>query len=448
MRFSLRGFGAFSVVFWGFCFWAAGGEAPYIDAKAVKERWSTVTPEDIEKIRAQKILFTSKSIGLNLMTGLTLVGKENKAYDLVSGFQRFDVEKKGGLPIVPADIFETTRFVHLLGTRYPLPKRVEELDELMRKEPWKFGEKADVIMAVYAEVRPEVFPEYQRLMDGLVRDYPRLRVIHATTSIFAPGQVADRAHTNMEAFNKQLRDHYRGKAPVFDLAAVLTDDFRNGVVMCPEYTKDPTGVHPNLPEGMTAIGRGFILALRDTLAWSGDGAASPAGANTAPAAASTSAPTTPAGVLPKAEMLAPDHPEYVAVRAILDRNGLTSMKVEGQTEVRDGHVVGLFIQEAGVTVIPDEIGKLMKLERLHCYGDRALEHAYLKSISPEIGKCVALQDLLLNHNELTTLPTEIVNLTRLTSLSLADNRLQALPQVVQDWAVKFDPKGLASQAKP
>lgn len=412
-------------------------EAPFIDAKAVKERWSTVTPQDMEKLRQQKILFTSKSIGLNLVTGLGLVGKADKNYDLVAGFQRFDVEKKGGLPIVPADIFQTTGFVHILGTRYPLPKRVEELDELMRKEPWQFGTKVDVIMAIYAEVKPDVFPVYQKLMDDLVRDYPRLRVIHATTSIFAPGPVADRSQKNMEEFNTLLRNHYRGKAPVLDLAAVLSDDYRNGAVMCPEYTKDPTGVHPSQPEGMTAIGRAFILALRDTLEWS------PESSPSAPATAAI-----PFSEKPQQASLAPGHPEYLAVRAILDRNGLTAMKVEGQMEVRDGHVVGLFIQEAGVTVIPDEIGKLVKLERLHCYGDRALAHPYLKSLSPQIGQCTELQELLLTHNELATLPVEITRLTRLKSLSVADNRLANLPKEVDEWVRKLDPKGLSDQARP
>lgn len=412
-------------------------EAPYIDAKAVKERWSTVTPADMEKLRQCKVLFTSKSIGLNLVTGLGLVGKQNKAYDLVEGFQRFDVEKKGGLPVVPADIFQTAHFVHILGTRYPLPKRVEELDDLMRKEPWQFGNKVDVVMAVYAEVKPEVFADYERLMDGLVRDFPRLRVIHATTSIFAPGEVADRSRKNMEDFNALLRARYRGKAPVFDLAAVLSDDYREGPVMLPEYTKDPTGVHPSQPAGMTVMGRAFILALRDTLEWS------PENPPSTPAAA-----TTPFSETPQQAGLAPGHPEYIAVRAILDRNGLTSMKVEGQTEVRGGHVVGLFIQEAGVTVIPDDIGKLAKLERLHCYGDRTLEHRYLKSISQEIGQCTELQELLLTHNELASLPVEITRLTRLKSLSVADNRLTNLPKEVDEWVRKLDPKGMADQHKP
>jgi hypothetical protein len=421
---------------------ASAAEVPFINAKAVKERWSEVTPEDMKRIQKCKILFTSKSIGLNLVKGLGLVGKSDAAYDLMGAFQRFDVEKKGGLPAVPADVFQSAQLVHLLGTRYPLPRRVEELDELMRQDPWKFAAQVDVVMALYAEVKPDVFPQYQKLMDGLVRDFPNVQVIHATTSIFAPGQIADRAHEGMEAYNALLRAQYRAKAPVYDLAAILSDDYRNGVVMLPEYTKDPTGVHPSLDPGMIAMGRGFILAVRDTLKWKENQTTS--GAATAAVTAETPA-NFPAPEPVKAETLPATHPEYLAVRAILDRNGLSAMKVEGQTEVRGGHVVGLFIQEAGVTEIPHEIGKLTKLERLHCYGDRNLQHSYLKSISPEIGKCTELQDLLLNHNDLTTLPLEMTNLTRLTSLSLADNRLRDLPKALQEWVAKYDPKGLGNQ---
>lgn len=418
---------------------AYSAEAPFIDAKSVKDRWTTVTTKDIDTLRTKNVLFGSKSLGLNMVTGLVLVGKD-PGYNMIEGFQRFDVEKKGGLPIIPPDVYQSTHFVHFLCTRNPFILRVEELDTLMRQPPWNFNTQVDIAMVVYAEVAPDVFPDYKRIMDALIRDFPKTRFIIATTSIFLPGAVADRSGQKMKEFNDLLRTEYRGKQPMLDISAILSDDFRDGLVMCPEYSKDATGVHPNQPAGMIPLGRGFILAMRDALAW--QGAAPSKAAPAKPVAGAVAPPSAKSPSLPKT------HPESLAVRAILDRNGLTSMQVEGQIEVRDGHIVGLFIQEAGVTVIPDEIGKLPKLQRLDCYGDRTLKFPFLKTISPAIGKCTELEELLLNNNDLTTLPVEITNLTRLKSLSLANNHLQSLPKEVGAWAQKYDPKGIALQAKP
>lgn len=407
-------------------------EAPFIDARAVKERWSDVTPADMAVLRETRVLVGSKSIGLNLVKGLAIVGKDDPAFNLVGNFARFDVEKNGGLDAIPGDAFASTRFVHFMATRHPYIKRMEELDRLLRTPPWRFGEQPLVATILYAEVDPESFPAYKDLVAGLRRDFPQVRILHATTSIFAANStLAESRREKMREFNKLLRAEYKGREPIYDLEAILSDDFRDGAVMCSEYTKDPTGVHPNLDPGMRVMGRGYILALRDTLRWSADAPPLP--------------PGKPAARIAGTETLAPDHPEYRAVRAILDRNGLRASTVEGHIQVRDGHVVGLFIQEAGVTVIPDEIGRLAKLERLTCYGDRTLGQPFLRSISPEIGKCTALRELLLNHNDLTDLPAEITALTGLETLSLADNRLGELSAPVRTWAARFDPQGLTRQ---
>lgn len=409
--------------------------APFIDARSVKERWADVTPADMDILRETRVLVGSKSIGLNLLKGLAIVGKDDPAFNLVGNFSRFDVEKNGGLEVIPGAAFASTRFVHFMATRHPYIKRMEELDRLLRTPPWRFGDQPLVATILYAEVDPAVFPAYKTLVAGLRHDYPQIRILHSTTSIFsADSTLAESRREKMREFNRLLRVEYKGKEPIYDLEALLSDDFRDGAVMCAEYTKDPTGVHPSLDPGMRVMGRGYILALRDTLRWSAD--------------APPRAPDKPASPVSASDTLPPDHPEYRAVRAILDRNGLRDSTVEGRIQVRDGHVVGLFIQEAGVTMIPDEIGRLSKLERLSCYGDRTLGQPLLRYISPKIGKCTALRELLLNHNDLTTLPAEITALTGLQSLSLADNRLSDLPAPVRTWVARFDPRGLSRQAKP
>ena len=54
----------------GFAADPAGG-APYVDSKAIKERFEAITAEDMDLLRQKKILLVSRSFGLNLFKGLT-----------------------------------------------------------------------------------------------------------------------------------------------------------------------------------------------------------------------------------------------------------------------------------------------------------------------------------------------------------------------------------------
>lgn len=411
---------------------AAGEAAPFIDAKAVAERFAGVTPQDVAELRQRRILVISMSMGRNLMTGLALLGKSDPQRNLSAGMKRID-NPGGDLQGMPADVFADTHLVHMIGVRRPAVRRIEQIEQLLRSPPWSLGNAVDVVMIVYvAEVDGKFFPTYRKRIAELRREFPRTRFLHCTTSVIADVPAA-RNSAGMQAFSEQMRQEYRGKEPVYDLGAILSDDFRNGPVMLPEYSKDSTGVHPDRPAGMLAMGKGFVLALRDALRW--DGGAPPAAEAAAPGPAE-----------PAAETLPPGHPEYAAVRAILDRNGLGEVRVEGQIAVRDGHVVELLIQELGVTAIPDEIGALAHLERLHCYGDRELGRPFLRSISPAIARCRELRELLLNDNDLETLPPEIAGLGKVERLALAGNRLRDLPAAAAAWARRLDPRGLADQA--
>lgn len=414
-------------------------EAPFIDAKAVEERFATITPADIEELRGLRILLASKSLGLNLMKGFGHLAKENPAWKLE--LRRYDVEKKGGLSVVPQDAFRQPGVVHILATRYPYIRRVQEVDELLRKEPWKFGGRVDAVVSIYSAVTPETFDEYARIMDRLAADYPDLLIIHATAGLNGKGP-KEGGNAAMHAFSERLRKAYRGRAVVYDFGAILSQDFRDGPVMVPEFTKDPTGVHPNQAAGEIALARGLALALRDGLRWRRSGA--PRAAVAPPSPPTAPGPTASA----KIETLPPNHPDYRAVREILDHNGLRAMRVEGQVEVCGGRVVGLYLQEMGVIEIPDAIGRLTALELLHCYADRTLEHPFLKKISPAIGQCAALRELLINGNDLETLPVEIANLKKIETLSLAENLLRDLPPEVLQWAQRHDPAGLKLQRTP
>ncbi len=425
----------------------ADGDAPYVDSKITKDRFKEITAEDMDLLRSKKILFLSRSFGLNLCAGLGLLAKDDKKYEFLSSYQRFDVAKAGGdLSIIPADLFEKTNFVHSLATYWPHTKRMEELDELMRKPPHNFGKQADIVIVYFHTAIPGNFDQYSQKMDALVKDFPKTRFIYVTSGFQGPAK--DKENENAHAWSELVRAKYKGKQPLYDLGKILSDDYRSGHAYAPEYSQDPASVHPNLPAGETMMAKGFLLLLRDTLKWKPiDGAKAPNGPGAPPkgVAGDSGATTQPAGVEAKAETLPPSNPEYKAVQAILTANGLTKKKVDGVAVVENGHVVKLYLQEGGIKSITDDIGKLPELRLLHVYGDRNLKLPLLTHVSPAIAKCTKLEELLLNNNNLTALPPEIVGLTNLTQLSIADNKLKTIPPAVKEWLTKYDPKGLELQ---
>ena len=415
----------------------------YVNAKAIKERFSTITDADMEMLRSKKILLESQSFGLNTVSGLQLLAKQDKKYDLLSSFIRGTVPDFSGTaaaapnakwPRLTPDIFSHYNFVHCMITIWPFTKRVDELDSLMRTAPYNFGKTVDVAMIYYhTGPTPAEFEYYSKKMDALQRDFPNVRFIYCASGVSGP-KFADRNEKSF-AFSELVRARYKGKAPLFDMGEILSDDYRLGHVFLPEYSNDPADLHPNLPAGETALAKGFLLVLRDTLR--------------APWPPKNPAASTTGDIIaPKVESLPPNHPDVKAVRAILDANGLTRVKVEGVSAVENGRITKLFIKEIGIEKLTKDIGTLTELKVLHLYGDRKQSFPLLKSIDPAIGNCAKLEELLLNDNDLTNLPDSIANLKNIQICSLANNHLQNLSSQVHNWANKVDLKGLELQRLP
>ena len=410
------------------CCSSAWAEAPYVNSQAIKERFDKITKKDMDLIRSKNILFASRSFGLNLRGGLMQLSKKNPQYDILGRYQRFDVFKAGGdVSVIPKDIFETKNFVHFLATYWPHSKRLDEVSTLLSEAPHEFGKTVDVVVIYYHTAMGKLFDTYASKMDAMAAKYPNIKFIYVCAGYMAASQKKSNDQTLI--FNTAIRKRYQGKVPLYDLGAILSDDGRCPQIFCPEYSSDPAGVHPNLEAGQTMMAKGFLLMLKEAL--SHDGASSKSNKLIIPEDST--------------ETLKPDHPEYIAVRAILDANGLTKKTVESVAVIEDQHVVGLYLQEGGVTKITDDIAKLRRLRLLHLYGDRNLEHPLLTEISPKIAKCTRIEELLLNSNDLSTLPKEISKLKKISKLSLADNKLKDLPSTAQRWAEKYDPEGLKLQ---
>ncbi len=113
--------------------------------------------------------------------------------------------------------------------------------------------------------------------------------------------------------------------------------------------------------------------------------------------------------------------DSLAVRAILDSNGLQSIMVNSVADTLEGRIWKLVVNGKKMTTIPSEIGNLTELKILEF---RANE---LTTIPPEIGSLSNLLYLELRSNRLTSIPPEIGNLIGMTRLFLSYNNLTAIP---------------------
>jgi len=257
----------------------AGGNVPYVGAWSVDHEFQYVTEECMNIIRSKRILFGSRSWGLGL--GLVMSGKDKK-YQVVwepYGSPQIDADHM----VLKADVFDKPKIVHYVMA--PVAKRWAFLDDFLRKDPWKFGEKADgAFQFLYCGQPKEASQfadEYFPMLDKLIADYPKVKFAIATHHVSGEGNDIKGVHKDAnsawniggEDYSQAVIKRYYGKVPILDLrdivsthadgtACTFTYNGRTYRKMCPEYIiKGGDQIHPNSPEGRERMGKGFLLLL-------------------------------------------------------------------------------------------------------------------------------------------------------------------------------------------
>lgn len=108
--------------------------------------------------------------------------------------------------------------------------------------------------------------------------------------------------------------------------------------------------------------------------------------------------------------------DTLAVRVILDANGLTDLPVDSVVGTTNDRVTRLYLAHRALTVLPDTVAALDKLEWLDVH-----------------------------DNLLSDLPGRITSLENLSVVMLEDNQLCSLTIALQFWAESFDPDWQAFQ---
>jgi fibronectin type 3 domain-containing protein len=307
---------AWAVALWGgWCLWIAPAPAPAAPCVGAYEAdtfFPTITSNEMDALRTKKILFASRSFGLNMRNGLEDLKNQNPKYDLLSSYVRYDV-MNNGLGIIPTNVYSSYNFVHFLATYWPHTKRLEEVETLLRDPPYTFGTQVDVVMVYFHYALLSVFDTYTNVFDTLQADYPNIKFIYVTAGLMDTNHVTE--NTNSMAFSAKVRTAYKGKVPLYDLGYILNNDGECGAGYCPEYSTDPAGVHPNVDFAEQRMGKAFLLILRDAFFGS--------------ACTSSVPPTVPAGLSGAAlsdsairlSWIPAEHPECGVSRYDLTRDG-------------------------------------------------------------------------------------------------------------------------------
>ncbi|TFG40227.1 MAG: hypothetical protein E4H42_04640 [Chromatiales bacterium] len=198
-----------------------------------------------------------------MRNGLESLRNSNVMYDMISSYVRYDVFSAGGdLSIIPANVFDNYNFVHFLATYWPHTARLTEVDTLIRSAPHNFGQDIDVALIYYHYAESSILSTYTNTMGALQRDYPNIKFVYVGAGYMDVNHAAQNQQSVL--FNNGVVSNYLGTVPIYNLAAILSDDGRCGEAYCPEYSTDPAGVHPNTDFAQRRMAKAFILILEST----------------------------------------------------------------------------------------------------------------------------------------------------------------------------------------
>jgi len=192
--------------------------------------WTQVefSPADVEAVNSLRVFFARKSIGGELSVGL-----EARGISVLRPQRESDESLRGNeLKHAMEELARLRRgFVaYEMGNNGVSP----------RESPWNkiatFNEAMDIVKSnvdiafmklcfadfnsglVSDEQIDELFKRYQKTLDDLEYRFPKVTFVHATAPLYVEGEYFNGSNTQIERFNKWLRDTYKGK--VFDLATM------------------------------------------------------------------------------------------------------------------------------------------------------------------------------------------------------------------------------------
>lgn len=89
-----------------------------------------------------------------------------------------------------------------------------------------------------------------------------------------------------------------------------------------------------------------------------------------------------------------------------------------------GNVCALVLENQSLTSLPEDIGYLMKMQRLDVSGNQ------LTALPDTVGFLTQLKTLDVSNNQLTVLPDGVGFMTKMQDLDVSNNKLSAIPEEI------------------
>jgi len=251
-------------------------EAIYVGAWSVEHESDIVTEECLKVIRTKKILFGSRSWGFTIASYInTLPAAVRPVWESPRSKRVNDTDM-----VLTPDLFDTPKIVNFIFDA--VPRRWKYMDDFLRKEPWKFGEKIDACFQsiYYTGDRGKIEDDYFPMVDAWVRDFPNLKVALFTHPVSASGPDSkgkdqpEASEWNVRGgdYSEAVIRTYYGKLPIFDMRDIVSTrsdgtvcsfqkDGKTYRKLCREYNTTGDLIHANSPEARDRLGRGFLILL-------------------------------------------------------------------------------------------------------------------------------------------------------------------------------------------
>jgi hypothetical protein len=238
----------------------AQAQAPYINAAVADTEFHRISAANMDLLRTKKILFFSRSFGLNLYNGLVSLAAKNSMYTINAAYKRYDIFSVGGdLSVIPADALYTYNFVHVLCTPTPYTARLPEFNDLMKDPPHHLADHVECAMLDGDDYPLSAFQPYCDSMDSWRAQWPHVKFIYVTAGLTDSTHVA--SNTENARFGTQIRARYKGVVPLYDWGFIVNNDSACGDHYCPAYSTDPAGIHCNTEFAQERMGKAFLLML-------------------------------------------------------------------------------------------------------------------------------------------------------------------------------------------
>ena len=230
-------------------------QAPIVGANEADNEFADITAAHMDIIRTKKVLFASRSFGLNVQDGLNVLAARDAMYSL-NKIWAINVMYGDDIPL---DVYDNYDVVNFLATYWPWTARVDEFDNFIRT---RYHADIDAAIIFYHTAGMSVYDYYTQKMDALQADFPNIKFIYVTSG-FSP-VVGDPQNVASAQFGAAIRAAYQGNAPIYDLGNILSthaDGTSAGDIMCAEFNINGDNIHPNSAFSEERMGRAFLMML-------------------------------------------------------------------------------------------------------------------------------------------------------------------------------------------